>query len=244
MGQHTSLRRGELEQAFVLHRRAYRDTSALVELFTLEHGRVGAVARGVRRRRSSLAAVLQPFQPLIVSWQARGELATLTGAEGAGRALALTGRHLVSGFYANELLLRMLGREDPHPDLFPSYARLLGALAEHAAEGPALRGFERDLLAATGYGLLLERDAEGMPVERDAWYRYDLESGPTRVSRAAGPGVHVSGSALLALHHDHQTAADDPALKRLMRAALRLYIGDRPLKSREMYARYRSDQDE
>lgn len=230
-------RRAELESAFVLHRRAYRDTSALVELLTAEHGRLGAVARGVRRGRSRQAALLQPFQPLRVTWQARGELGTLTGVEAAGRPLTLTGTRMVSGFYANELMIRLLAREDPHEGLFARYSGLLAGLADGATPGPELRLFERDLLAATGYGLLLDRDTAGEPIAETGWYRYDLEHGPTPVA-ADSAGLRLPGRALSELAAGRPSEAMDPWLKRLMRSALRLYLGDRPLKSRELYARY------
>lgn len=232
-------RRGELEPAFVLHRRPYRDTSALVEFITATHGRVGAVARGVQRARSRQAGLLQPFQPLRISWQARGELATLTGVESAGRPVTLAGTRMVSGFYANELMIRLVAREDPQPDLFAAYQAVLSRLGSSGAEGPPLRVFERDLLAASGYGLLLDRDAGGHPVEAGQWYRYDAEHGPEPVAEPRGPGVRLPGEALLALAAGEPDARADRWLKRLMRATLSLYLGDRPLKSRELYARYR-----
>lgn len=232
--------RVELEAAYVLHRRAYRDTSALVELLTADYGRVGVVARGVRGRRTTgQAGLLQPFQPLRVSWYSRGELGTLTGAEAAAGPTVLTGERLVAGFYANELLLRLLVRQQPHAVTFGSYAALLSQLAGDAPMGPSLRVFERDLLTDLGYGLSLTSDTEGQPVVAEHWYRYDLEHGPVRAASADGPGLRVPGRALLALAQDQPTAEDDGKLKPLMRAALRLYLGDRPLKSRELYASYR-----
>lgn len=234
-----SARRGaELEPAFLLHARAYRDTSLLLEVLGREHGRVGLVARGVRVRRSRLAGILQPFQPLAISWQARGELGTLTGAESAGRPLILSGRRLVSGFYANELLLRLLGREDAHAGLFNRYGRLLDELAGTADEAVALRGFERDLLGALGYGLPLTQDVAGEPVVSGQWYRYDPGRGVEPVRAGARESGLVAGETLLALAADRLDEATARAARDLMRAALRPHLGSRPLKSRELYARY------
>jgi DNA repair protein RecO (recombination protein O) len=237
----TGVERVELAAAYVLHRRAYRDTSALVELFTADYGRVGVVARGVRGRRSGQAAILQPFQPLRVSWQARGELGTLTGVEAVSGPRALVGQRLVAGFYTNELMMRLLGRQQPQALTFGRYATVLEELAIGAPIGPSLRLFERDLLNDLGYGLRLSADTAGTPVEPAQWYRYDLEDGPVPVAHAeAVVGLRLSGESLLALAQGRPQPAHDAELKRLMRAALRLYLGDKPLKSRELYARYRS----
>jgi DNA repair protein RecO (recombination protein O) len=231
-------RGGQLEAAFVLHRRAFRETSALVELFTREHGRVGLVARGVRGKRARNAGVLQPFSRLSVSWSAQGELGTLTGVEAAGPVRGLSGRRLASGFYLNELILRLTRREDPLPELFDRYAETLAALAGGAGEAPVLRLFERDLLAALGYGLQLETDTTGARVTDDRHYRYELEHGPVPVGGAQPGMLHLSGASLLALASGHFGDADtEREALRLTRAALRLYLGDRPLKSRELLTR-------
>ncbi len=227
----------EDEAAYVLHRRAYGDTSALVELLTATNGRVGLVARGVQRRRSNQAALLQPFQPLRISWRSRGDLGTLTATEPASAAIALTGRRMVAGFYANELMLRLLPRRQCQSLTFSRYAALLEQLKSGGAIGPSLRVFERDLLTDLGYGLMLKTDTDGNPVEASTWYRYELERGP--VADPPGAGLRLPGQALLALASGEPDTADDPPLKRLMRSALSLYLGEKPLKSRELYARYR-----
>lgn len=228
----------ELESAYVLHRRPYRDSSAIIELLTADKGRVGVVARGVRGQRSRQAGLLQPFQPLRVSWRARGDLGTLTGAEAASGPLGLAGRRMVAGFYANELMLRLLVRHQPHTMTFASYAALLGQLANGAAIGPSLRVFERDLLTDLGYGLALTTDALGETVQADGWYRYELQKGLVPVG-GEGVGRCVLGESLLALARGEPRPVDDQALKRVTSLALRPYLGDAPLKSRELYARYR-----
>ncbi|MDN5870883.1 MAG: DNA repair protein RecO [Nitrococcus sp.] len=227
-----------LEPAYVLHRRAYRETSALAELFTAEHGRLGVVARGMRSKRSPWQALLQPFTPLSVSWQARGELGTLTDVEPSGRPALPAGERLLCGFYLNELLLRLLQREDPYPELFQHYARALALLAGSGAEQPLLRSFERDLLAAMGYGLSLSHDASGEPIESQRWYRYEIDLGAVPVTVPRGRLV-VQGATLHALASGIFPDAEVEAqARRLMRAALRPHVGERPLKSRELYARY------
>lgn len=230
-------RRVTLAPAYILHRRPYRDTSLLIELLTRDHGRVGAVARGARRGR--LAGLAQPFQPLLASWSGRGELATVTGLEGAGPPPRLSGPRLVSGFYANELLLRLLQREDPHAEVFDAYAAALAGLgSSRVAEGSVLRVFERDLLAGLGYGLLLTEDVAGRTLEPDGWYRYDPERGAEAVAAPGADELHVRGRSLLALAAGVPDNSAERELRPLMRRVLGLYLGDRPLRSRELYASY------
>jgi DNA repair protein RecO (recombination protein O) len=115
--------RVNLQPAYILHSRPYRDSSVILEVFTPEHGRISALARGARRksRGGSAAALLQLFTPLLLSFSGRGELKTLTAREAAGTAVSLRGDRLYSGLYVNELLVRLLHRYDPHPQLFVAY---------------------------------------------------------------------------------------------------------------------------
>lgn len=228
--------RVELEAGFLLHHRPYRETSRLLELFTREHGRVGLVARGVRN--SALRGVLQPFQELRVSWTRRGELGTLTQAELHGDYRILPGRVLLSAWYLNELLIRLLARLDPHPELYLHYATTLQKLANAGSgtEAAVLRLFEKHLLENLGYGLQLQADPEtGEPVRSGEWYRFDAERGPVRVPEArAGTGL-VAGEALLALaHEDLADAANERAARRILRDALETQLGGRDLKTRQV----------
>lgn len=227
-----------LQPAFILHQRPFRDSSALLEVFSRDFGRVGLVARGARGGKSRLRGTLQAFRPLLVSWVARGEMGTLSGAEADGPVHPLTGTAVFSGFYINELLLRLLPRQDPHPDLFGPYTETIRALGAQAGERP-LRVFEKRLLESLGYGLLLDRDAHtGAIIEPDLAYEYRLEIGPVPVQGRTAAGLQMAGSSLLSLHReqlgDVRSASD---AKRLLRAALALYLGDRPLKTREVLRR-------
>ena len=224
-------------EAWVIHRRPFRDTSLLLELLTRDHGRIGAVARGARGQRSRWRGVLEPFQPVLVDWRGRGELATLVFAEPGGRPLRFAGTRLAGAFYVSELTLRLLQREDPAPEVFDAYAGAVAALADPTgSEDVPLRLFEKRLLDALGYGLLLDATADtGEAVVPEACYRYELEHGPI-LSSADGSGLVVSGATLLALAREEFEAREQRSeAQRLMRAALRLYIGDRPLQSRSLY---------
>ncbi len=138
--------RVELEPAYILHTRPYRETSLILEVFTLGYGRAGLVARGVRRPQSPLRGILNPFQPLRLSWTGKGELATLGQAEQGGVSAELRGDAVMAGFYVHELLLNLLQRHDPHPQLFGHYATLLASLAEGQPVEKLLRVFELELL--------------------------------------------------------------------------------------------------
>lgn len=228
-----------LQPAYILHHRAYRDTSALLELWTREHGRVGVVARGARAANSRLRGVLLPFRPLLVSWAGRGELKTLTAVEGYGATPVLEGRALLSGFYLNELVLRMVQRQDPHPELFDAYETALAALVRPDEEERALRIFERDLLQALGYGMVLDTEADtGRPVDPARAYRYRIERG-VLAAESGADGIPIQGASLLALARGDLRDAESLAdAKRLMRAVLKFHLGERPLKSRELFAAF------
>jgi DNA repair protein RecO (recombination protein O) len=223
---------------YLLHQRPYRESSALLEIFTETYGRVGLVARGVRSARSRQRGELQPFRALRLSWQARGELGTLTGVEADGAATPLQGQALYSGFYLNELLVRLLARHDPHPLLFTAYRVSLSALMQGEAVEPVLRRFEMCLLQEAGYGLQLEFEADsGEALHTDALYDYHLDSGPVRVEHEFAGGFVFQGSSLLAMAREELSQPEVlKDAKRLLRSALKLYLGDRPLKSRELFA--------
>ena len=139
---------------YVLHSTAWRETSLILQTFTRDHGWVTMVAKGAKRPHSALRSVLSVFQPLLLSWTGAGEVKTLTRAECAG-IHALTGPAMMSCWYLNELLFRLLPREDAHPGLFDVYVTTLQRLAAGDAAG-ALRRFEWILLRETGYGLDVE----------------------------------------------------------------------------------------
>ncbi len=225
------------EPAFVLHTFAYRETSVIVEAITAEYGRVAMVARGARRPRSELRGLLQGFQPLLLSWSGQHELKTLLHAEWRGGLPRVGGSALVCGFYLNELLLKLLPREDPHPRLFASYEAALGELAAGGEQAPILRRFELLLLSELGYALPLVCEADtGDPIDPAARYHYAFDRGARRTP--PGPMAHlpvVRGATLLALadgrYADAETAAE---AKRLMREVLDHYLEQRGVESRRV----------
>jgi DNA repair protein RecO (recombination protein O) len=226
--------RVSLEPAWILHQHPYRDSSLLLEVFSREYGRVGLIARGARSARSRWQSQLQILRPLALSWNLRGELGTLTGAEPRGRVAMYPGRQVLCACYLNELLLRLVTRLDPHPDLFSAYEQAIDVLGDY--EEQALRVFEKRLLQSLGYGLLLDHEYDsGLPVEQHCLYEYQLERGPVRREQANPDGLFLQGSSLLSLHRDTlQDVHSAREVKQLMRAALAQYLGARPLRTREV----------
>lgn len=234
------MKRVLLQPAYVLHRRLYRETSFLVELFTPEYGRISVVARGVRKLRSSSAGLLQAFVPILVSFSGKGELMALTDIEANGEAKHLHGDCLFAGFYLNELLMCLLEKWDAHPSLFELYAHTLNALQTHQLEQRTLRLFEKYLLEELGYGVLPKEDsALQNSIQADKFYRFVPEQG--FVVSELGDAVQskssiFSGKSLLAIAKEEWS--DEASLqdaKRLTRLLLAPLLGARPIYSRQLF---------
>jgi DNA repair protein RecO (recombination protein O) len=235
------------EPAFVLHRYDWSESSLIVEVFTREHGRVAVVAKGAKRPSSNFRPVLLPLQPLHVAFGGDAEIRTLKGAEWVGGQVMPTGDALMAGFYLNELLLRLLARDDPHPLLFEAYADVVAVLAsEHGEDAlePALRGFE--LLLLREIGLLPALDLEtGTQAALDLSLRYSLlpEGGLVRTGEADGRAT-LAGAEWLALQQaldqpapfpaTLRVAAGLPQLKPQLRAVLNYHCGTGTLRTRQL----------
>ncbi|MFJ2546897.1 DNA repair protein RecO [Pseudomonas sp. NPDC087612] len=218
------------QPAYVLHSRAYRETSALVDFLTPQ-GRLRAV---MRRARGKGGSQVRPFVPLEVEFRGRGELKNVGRLDSVGVAAWLHGDALFSGLYLNELLIRLLPAEDPHPVVFEHYAATLQALAAGRPLEPLLRAFEWRLLDELGYAFALDHDVNGDPLVVDGLYRLQVDAGLERVYLLQ-PGL-FNGAELLAMA---EAAWEIPgalgAAKRLMRQALAVHLGGRPLVSRELF---------
>jgi DNA repair protein RecO (recombination protein O) len=221
---------------FLLHRRSYRETSYLTDLFTLELGKVSAVARGVRGNKGDKKSLLQSFQPLLLSVTGKHELRNLNQLESAGSMLQLVGHQLFSAMYLNELLNRLLPKEVPHPELFQSYQQSLNWLANDGDIEPCLRQFELLLLEDMGYGIDLTQEYEnGQPVEANVDYCLILENGIKRIDHLAQGTNRFSGDALLQVSNNIWTPSSLQCAKRITRMALSPLLGRKPLKSRELF---------
>ena len=228
-----------LQPAYVLHSRPYRDSSALVEMFTAEHGRLSLVARGARNRgrKGSLSSLLQPFIPLLISFSGRAELKTLGKLEAAGGGRTLRGERLYSGLYLNELLVRLLHRQDAHPRLFAAYGEALDGIAGDPEVDVVLRRFELRLLDDLGYSVNLAFAGDsGDPVEADMHYCYHPGTGLVEVASQDVTGREVyAGADLLAFARGEYSRTVRSAAKRLLREALSEHLGGMPLHSRELF---------
>ena len=228
--------RVELNPCYILHNRNYRETSLLLDVFSRRHGRISLVAKGARKQKNDRRALLQPGRKINIAWTMRRELGTLTRAEPCDGSNPQGGGGLLTIFYINELLVRLLHRHEPHAELFDSYAETLEKLTDTATEQVTLRIFEKRLLEALGYGLALASDTEGNAVRPDEDYNYLPERGPEPGASPGPGGLAISGRTLLALAEEN--LGDELVLaeaKQLMRKALGNLLGDKPLVSRELY---------
>ncbi len=225
------------QPAYLLHRRAYRNTSLILDAFTPGSGRVALVAPGARARRPGRGVLLEPFTPLLLNWRGSGEMKTLSSADQTGGAITLSGPALAAGLYLNELLIKLLPREDAHPALFVKYGESLhGLRGDSMALQAALRRFEKQLLDELGVGLILDRDAGGASIDPARQYVYEPEAGPRIAhTRASRSGPFLQGASLIALHDD---VLERPEvlrdLRRLTTMVLNHHLGGRPLRSREL----------
>lgn len=241
-----------VQQAFVLHHYDWSETSLVLDLFTREQGRLAVVAKGAKRPYSQLRAVLLPFQRIQVSLskpakatEGAAEVVTLRGAEWAGGATMPAGAALFSGYYLNELLLKLLARQDPHPALFDAYAQTLPQL--HADDDlqsqAALRAFELRLLREVGLlpDLSLATTSQ-TSLDQQRLYTLSPEAGV--ISAGGETGASLSGASLTqmqaALLHGSMAALQQacagslPALKTGLRALLHYHLGHKPLRTRQV----------
>ena len=231
-----------LQPAYILHRRAYRESSFLIELFTQEYGRLTVVARGVRKLRTTIGGLLQPFVPLLISWSGKGELMTLIQVETNGAIQPLQGECLFAGFYLNELLMVLLQKWDTHSQLYATYEQTLYALQGNQLEQRILRLFEKHLLEELGYGLLPK---SAMSLQNtfspDKYYQFLPEQGwiSVEVDRQQTlpiKGNIFSGKSLMAIAReewDEETILQDA--KRLTRLILAPLLGARQIHSRRLF---------
>ena len=224
-------RRGALVRGYVLGSKPWRDTSRILEVFSRDHGRLGVFARGVRGPASKLSSLLQPFRPLLLSLSGSGEAQWLSSCEPEGYVPELPPAALMSGFYLNELLIKLTARDDPHPELFDAYAEGLDGLRTGVSPHRPLRLFEKRLLQEVGYGLELEVDAAGRPVDHQGYYRFRPGAGLLRV--VAGDAGALPGSALLALAAESLDGEQELlCARRLLAAALDHCLEGRPITTR------------
>ena len=230
------------QAVYVLHTYPFKETSLVVELFSQQYGRIAAVAKGARRPHSAMRGMLQSFQTLEGAWSGKNELKTLHSLEWSTGLTLLKGEALMCGFYMNELLLRLLPREDAHVNLFSYYQSTLKILAEstdfttNIATNMAttLRRFELKLLQEMGYAVPLLIDENDADIEANKTYQYEAEYGACKVN-ATKVGIPLLGKTMLDMAcDDYADATTQSQSKQLMRYLLAHYLGDKPLHTRQL----------
>ncbi len=233
--------------AYILHKRDYRESSQILDIFTRDYGRLSLMSRGSRGPKSRIAGNLQLFSPLLVSWQGKSSLPNLRLVERAEiKPPHLSYRSLLCSMYINELLMYLLHRDDIHEAIFDHYHHCLYALATATEVEIELRKFEIKLLELLGFGLLFGKDADsGQNVVAEQFYHYHIEHGPVACDQLNVPQSQtipiIQGHTLLALmREDYLLLQQDKQqlqqLKRLMRHVISFYLDGRPLKSRELFS--------
>lgn len=229
--------RVEEQPGFILHSYPYRETSLIVEVFSRDHGRLPLLAKGARRPMSALRGVLMAFQPLLVDWTGGGELKILARAEWQGGQPLLAGRSLLWAYYLNELLVKLLPREDAHPGLFAHYQDTLAALAVAPPGEELLRRFELRLLSELGYGLDLSQEADsGAPVRDGGRYLYIIERGVVEASADGADSGVLPGRVLLEMARGDFSRPETASLgKLLLRRLINHHLGGQLLQSRRVF---------
>jgi len=226
-----------LQPAYVLHVRRYSESSLIVEFFTRDFGRIAALARGVLKNKKTQNTLLQPFIPLMITCRGRGELPILTTVESMQTITYAKGRALYCGLYINELMMRLTGRTDPYPALFTTYVEAMVSLLQSDRSNqqlePILRYFEFSLIQELGFGLCLTHDQNGSEIEAGEKYHYDMQQG---LRLAGNARLSLSGDSLNALASSSiVTEQQRLETRQLMRKVLSFYLGNKPLKSRELF---------
>jgi len=227
----------DFSPAFILHQRVFRESSFLLDIFSRDHGRISLVAKGVRKQKRSQAGLLQIYQPLLLSWQGRRDLQTLTAVEPNGPAYLLRAESALCGLYINELMMKLLPVGESESDLYIDYQKALFGLQEALQNEITLRLFEKQLLSHLGYGLVLDQDVEtGEPIDDGKDYYYVADEG-LYCWQTGQQRNRISGRSLQ--HLVTEQDFDEKSLneiKQLMRMVIHFYLGDKPLRSRELFS--------
>jgi DNA repair protein RecO (recombination protein O) len=230
----SSQRRVQQQPGYILHRRPFRDTSQILDIVTRDHGKIAVVARGSRGSKSRLAGILRPFLPLRVSWVAKSDLGTLTGAEAAGPPAGMIGDAMFSAYYVNELLLHFLHRYDPQSEIYALYEEVIKALLITDNVAAALRSFELEFLSLLGYAVNLDHEFGSRdPLLDDQDYEYRMEQGPVSIGRS---GALVFKGAVYKDIAEQRFDKPDVlrAATRLLREIIAFHLGGKELKSRKV----------
>lgn len=221
------------QEAFILHSKPFKDNQLIVDLLTEQSGKVSAVVYTGKTQKSNKKGLLQPFLPLKIVLKGKGQLKNLSRIETTQRSYPLTGNYVFSGFYINELLVRLLGEHIECPELFHQYRKSIQALAKQEPVEQNLRTFEMTLLDELGQSF----DFDIVFESQERYFYYILEEGfVPALSKSNLP--KYSRSHLLAIAEE---CFDDEQVLRtfklLMRQVINNLLGGKPLNSRKLFTR-------
>jgi DNA repair protein RecO (recombination protein O) len=234
----------EQQAVYVLNRRPYQESSLLVDIFSLNYGRFTVVAKGAMRRGNAWAAVLQPFQPLLISWSGRSSLKTLRTVDVPSAPYKLSANYLFSAYYLNELILKLLPENEINETVFAGYLRCLTELAEAKDLQQSLRVFEYTILRDLGLLPDFEMDIHGNRIDRQSSYHLIPQNGFELVDASyvgSDNRLVIKGSVLLSLNEGdgysfkNWSREEYLQAKQLMRCLIDEAVGGQPIKSRELF---------
>ena len=225
---------------FVLHQRPYKETSIILDAFSQDYGLVSLIAKGAKRKKSKFMGLLNLYCKLKLAWQGKSELLTLTFAEQVKNISFVSNKTLIAGFYLNELIIRLMHKNEPHLDLFNAYENALDSLKNENNEEKTLRIFEKHLLNSLGYGLVLDQDINtGKELVNDFVYFYKADQGPMSNKPDINDYIKISGQSLNDIKSESFISEKSLSeAKNLMRYLLQKQLGGRPLASRNLYKSY------
>ncbi|MCZ6803885.1 MAG: DNA repair protein RecO [Proteobacteria bacterium] len=230
----------ELTPCYILHSRDYRESSLILEIFSREFGRISLVAKGAKRNKKRQAINYNLYQKYLVSWVSKSELGTLIDIDLDNLMKSFKPGQIMTGFYMNEVILRLLHKHESHPELFDSYDSTISKLLNDEPEQTLLRYYEKTLLRSLGYGVILDHDVQtGEPINAEEDYFYVFDFGPSIETHNTSPGIKISGKTLLELNTETLSDARNiNEAKLFFRSILNQHFGNKPLASRQLYQAY------
>ena len=230
-----NLSKKENQNVYILHTYPFKETSLIVDILSKDFGRISVVAKGARRPRSSLRGLLLPFQGLQATWSGLQELKTLHSIEWSEAFLNIEGDSLICGFYLNELVMRMVPKDDPYPELFNYYHKTITSLTSKKYLNISLRCFELKLLQELGYKVSLNIDNQGVKIDPVKKYFYQADLGAS-LQRVNSSEIIVSGKTLIDMEANcYDDKVTEKESKQLMRYLINYYVGDKPLHSKKLF---------
>lgn len=227
--------RNEILHGYLIHHRKYRDRSHIVHLFTQEHGRIDGILRQTPPPQ---------YQPICLQASGKSELKNFSKLEIVNQPIFFHGDAFFSGFYLNEVLLRLCPLEVEMPQTFLQYAKTLEQLQkltqqedQNAFLRQILRQFEHELLDDLGYAMDFSVDSNQQPISVDLNYQFQINDGflvTAQTSRSALSGALIQ-SMMQYEKGGEFNIQQLQLLTKLYRQVITSLLGDRPLKSRQLW---------